>query len=88
MSLTNDQRRRIADSLIRAAGDLLAGGAEMPASIPVDVPRRDAAEQIARWLKALPGYGWDQELPEVEGYPRTGRLIRATARVSRLDEPK
>jgi hypothetical protein len=68
--LTNDQKRRLASTLIQAAGDLVYG-TEVPASIPKDIPRYLAAEQLARWLCRLPGSDWDHALPEVPGEPRT-----------------
>lgn len=74
--LTNDQKRRLAAALIQAAGDLLAGGAEVPATIPADIPRQLAEQQLARWLCRLPGDSWDPELAEVPGEPRTRQRSR------------
>lgn len=75
--LTAAQRRALAATLIRAAGDLIStrdGGdpPEVPTELPDDIGRDAAAAQLGRWLAKLPGAaaGWDDLLVWPSGVAR------------------
>lgn len=64
MALTNDQKQRLAAALIGAAADMIECWSERAATYDAeDIPRDEAAQQIARWLTRLPGSAWDTRLP-------------------------
>lgn len=76
--LTAAERRALAATLIRAAGDLVAtaqhGGEppEVATELPKGMDPDAAARQLGRWLAKLPGaaMGWDELLTWPTGSPR------------------
>jgi hypothetical protein len=70
MALTNKQRDALAQLLLSRAGDLVESWDETTFE---GVSQEAAAEQIARWLKGLPGKGWDGRLPHP---PQSSRRLR------------
>jgi hypothetical protein len=50
------KKREVAERLIRAAAELVAGWDDG------DIPQDEARDYIAGWLKNLPGRAWDSRL--------------------------
>jgi len=65
--MTNKQKEELAGALISRAGELIDDWArEVDTYHPElkGVSSAEAAEQLAKWLKHLPGNVWDVRLPE------------------------
>lgn len=65
MSLTNDQKRRLAAALLNKAGDLVEFFTDLCPDLAEEIEAGDAAAQLAVWLKNLPGDAWDTRLPDL-----------------------
>lgn len=66
--LSREQKRAVAMLVIRGAADAAAAFEEQRESFPeedvlADVSYEEITAQVARWLRVLPGSGWDSRLP-------------------------
>lgn len=63
--LTREQQACVARALVDAAGTIVEFCHERFEGTSVeDVPATLVAEQLARWLRRLPGDVWDTRLPD------------------------
>lgn len=70
--MTKAQKEALAQVLIRGAVDALNALEEEPESFPkaerelvLKLSQEEMYAQAARWLRKLPGNGWDNRLPQV-----------------------
>lgn len=62
--MNRDQKRRLALALLNQAGDLVEFFTDKCPDLADEITSAEAAEQLGRWLKHLPGDDWDTRLPE------------------------
>ena len=64
--MTNEEKRLLAAALIDSAANLLEviGNKDGYHNDLVGINRDEAAAQLAKWLKSLPGDYWNNALPQ------------------------
>jgi hypothetical protein len=67
MKLTRKQKQDLAFALMSAAANLVETlGDKNGYNADLDIDPKAAAQQLANWLKNLPGNSWDTRLPQPE----------------------